>query len=177
MEGEDVYAAARDEYRKVIREQRDEISKLKSELDRWLTCEEVRAMQAEIKRLRANQINGDEGDELVALRAEVERLVKSRNRWGRKYNALLEKHKRLRAENEAVLAANRDVMLHWDVLKADYERLRAALEQIAKVTYGWEPGVWSDEEARNYFASLFFGAQSKARAALGAHPAPGKEDA
>jgi hypothetical protein len=48
----------------------------------------------------------------------------------------------------------------------EIERLRAALQEIAKVTYGWEPGVWSDEEARKYFASLFFGAQAKARAAL-----------
>ena len=52
-------------------------------------------------------------------------------------------------------------------LAIENETLRAALREIAKVTYGWEPGVWSDEEARNYFASLFFGAQSKARAALG----------
>lgn len=51
--------------------------------------------------------------------------------------------------------------------KREITRLRAALREIAKVTYGWEPGVWSDEEARNYFASLFFGAQAKARAAMG----------
>ena len=35
------------------------------------------------------------------------------------------------AEIERLLAANRDVMLHWDVLRADYERLRAALELFA----------------------------------------------
>ena len=35
------------------------------------------------------------------------------------------------AENERLLAANRDVMLHWDVLKADYDNLRAALRGIA----------------------------------------------
>lgn len=46
------------------------------------------------------------------------------------------------------------------------ERLEAALREIAKVTYGWEPGVWSEEETRKYFASLFFNAQAKARAAL-----------
>lgn len=51
-------------------------------------------------------------------------------------------------------------------LRAANERLRAALREIAKVTYGWEPGVWSDKEAYEYFASLFFGAQAKARAAL-----------
>ena len=46
------------------------------------------------------------------------------------------------------------------------EQLEAALRAIAKITYGYEPGVWSDEEAKNYFSSLFFGAQAKARAAL-----------
>lgn len=34
-------------------------------------------------------------------------------------------------ENASLLAANRDVMLHWEVLKADYERQRAALRDIA----------------------------------------------
>lgn len=51
-------------------------------------------------------------------------------------------------------------------LRANNERLRAALREIAKVTRGWEPGVWSEEEGRKYFASLFFGAQKTARAAL-----------
>jgi cytochrome c556 len=51
-------------------------------------------------------------------------------------------------------------------LRAEVEKLRAALEEIAKVTRGWEPGVWSEEEGRKYFAYLFFGAQNKARAAL-----------
>lgn len=36
---------------------------------------------------------------------------------------------RLRADNERLLTANKDVMLHFDVLKADYEMLRAALEE------------------------------------------------
>lgn len=34
------------------------------------------------------------------------------------------------ADNERLLAANRDVMLHWDVLKADYDKLRAALRLV-----------------------------------------------
>lgn len=43
----------------------------------------------------------------------------------------------LRSENERLLAANKDSMLHFDVLKADYEKLRAALRDIAtgQVTY------------------------------------------
>lgn len=40
---------------------------------------------------------------------------------------------RLRAGNEALLAANRDVMLHWDVLKSDYDRLRKALQDIKEL--------------------------------------------
>ena len=43
--------------------------------------------------------------------------------------ALRAENERLKVENEAVLSANRDVMLHWDVLKADYEKLRAALKK------------------------------------------------
>ena len=45
------------------------------------------------------------------------------------------------------------------------EKLRAALRDIAKTTYGYEPYM-TDEEAKNYFSSQFFGAQAKARAAL-----------
>lgn len=37
----------------------------------------------------------------------------------------------LRAENERLLAANKDLMLHFDGLRADYEKLRAALELFA----------------------------------------------
>jgi hypothetical protein len=51
-------------------------------------------------------------------------------------------------------------------LTARVAQLEAALRDIAKVTRGWEPGVWSDEEGRKYFAALFFRAQDKARAAL-----------
>lgn len=51
-------------------------------------------------------------------------------------------------------------------LKAEIEQLKAALREIAKVTYGWEPGVWTEEEGRKYFAARFFGAQKVARLAL-----------
>ena len=73
--------------------------------------------------------------------------------------------KRLRklAERERPYGSLPDTL---DEAAARIERLEAALREIAKVTYGWEPGVWSDKEAYEYFASLFFGAQAKARAAL-----------
>ncbi len=48
----------------------------------------------------------------------------------------------------------------------EIERLRAALKWIAANTYGYEPHAMSDEEAKVYFANLFFAAQGKARAAL-----------
>ena len=48
---------------------------------------------------------------------------------------------------------------------AEITRLRAALGEIAKTTYGYEPFM-PDEEAKEYFKSRFFGAQAKARAAL-----------
>ena len=51
-------------------------------------------------------------------------------------------------------------------LRAENERLRAALEVIAATTYGYEPNAMSDEEAVKYFSGLFFGAQKTARAAL-----------
>ena len=57
----------------------------------------------------------------------------------------------------------------FDAIKTaneEIERLRAALEQIAANTYGYEPNAMSDEEAKVYFANLFFAAQGKARAAL-----------
>lgn len=34
----------------------------------------------------------------------------------------------LEEENAALLAANRDLKLHWDVLKADYDKAIAKLE-------------------------------------------------
>lgn len=49
---------------------------------------------------------------------------------------------------------------------ARIEALEKALREISKVTRGWEPGVWSEEEGRQYFAGLFFSAQKVARAAL-----------
>lgn len=45
---------------------------------------------------------------------------------------------RLRADNVRLLAANRDVMLHWEVLKADYERLLEVLGNCAELL-GWKP--------------------------------------
>jgi hypothetical protein len=58
----------------------------------------VAEKDAEINRLRAGGCARDQGltqycAEAAALTAEVERLNKSRNKWGQKYNKLLEQHK------------------------------------------------------------------------------------
>ena len=73
---------------------------------------------------------------------------------------------RLTGERDRQYDYNAEIIAKYAALEAVSERLRAALREIAKVTRGYEPGVWSEEEGRKYFAALFFGAQAKARAAL-----------
>ena len=105
----DVYAAARDEYRKKIAEQAAEIERLRADL-----------------RLAVMS----DSDECKALSQEVERLVKSRNRWGQKYNALLEKHKRLRAAlREAVEFIDQAEMALTPRGETYVAKWRAALEE------------------------------------------------
>lgn len=67
------------------------------------------------------------------------------------------------AEQKAEIDQNR---IDLEEYRLDVKRLEAALREIAKVTRGWEPGVWSEKEGRQYFAGLFFSAQKVARAAL-----------
>ena len=119
---------------------------------------------AEIERLRA--AIGETLLEREDARAEVERLRAggcARDQGTTQYCAEAAK---LAAEIERLREWNAEIALNAREFAAENERLRAVLREIAKVTYGWEPGVWSDEEGRNYFASLFFDAQAKARAAL-----------
>lgn len=100
------------------------------------------------------------------LERENERLLKSRNRWAKKYNDLLAKR---RAEDgyDVYAEAREEYRKKIAEQAQEIEKLRAALREIAKVTRGWEPGVWSEEEGRKYFSGLFFSAQHVARAALG----------
>ena len=51
-------------------------------------------------------------------------------------------------------------------LRAEVEKLRAALKKIAKVTYGSD-WTWGSEELADYYSMRFFNAQETARAALG----------
>jgi len=53
-----------------------------------------------------------------------------------------------------------------EALRAEVERLRAALKKIAKVTYGSD-WTWGSEELADYYSMRFFNAQETARAALG----------
>jgi hypothetical protein len=93
-------------------------------------------------------------DTITALRAENERLVKSRNKWGQKYNKALAHQKELyaqlteqAAESEklrndvrlAVMSDSKECTAISEVnarLTAENERLRAALEKI-DVGEGW----------------------------------------
>lgn len=86
---------------------------------------------------------------------EIERLVKSRNRWGQKYNALLEKHKRLRdrasACEEVVITQGGRLGL----LQADNERLRAALEGLLQCPHIADRDIdpaWTEPETEDAIA-------------------------
>jgi hypothetical protein len=60
-------------------------------------------------------------DEIDHLRAEVERLNKSRNKWGQKYNKLLEKHKVTVSQLKAAVWSDSE---ECRLLTAENERLR-----------------------------------------------------
>lgn len=100
-----------------------------------------------------------DADEITALRAEVERLAEELSIWKSVFPDI----------------APERVLPNRSKLEAENERLRAALKDIARVTRGWEPGVWTEEESRKYFASLFFKAQETARAALSGADVPQKK--
>lgn len=62
--------------------------------------------------------------------------------------------------------AEPDLVLNECIEAADtIERLRAALKDIAKVTYGSD-WTWGDDELAEYYSMRFFKAQETARAAL-----------
>lgn len=112
----------------------------------------------------SDEIEHDKPDAITRLRDENERLrvqnIQMQAALG--YAICAEDERHIIPSNPyscGVCDANRGV--HDEI-----ERLRAALREIAKVTRGWEPGVWTEEEGRQYFAALFFGAQKVARAAL-----------
>ena len=74
------------------------------------------------------QASIEAADTIPRLTAEVERLVKSRNRWGQKYNKLLEKHKVTLDQLKAAVWSDTE---ECKFLTAENERLRAAMEDIA----------------------------------------------
>ena len=93
---------------------------------------------AEIVRLRAEVqtwVNHtktavwSDSEECKMLSSEVERLLKSRNRWAKKYNDLLEKR---RAEDgyDVYAAAREEYRKKIAKQAAEIERLRAALREI-----------------------------------------------
>jgi seryl-tRNA synthetase len=65
----------------------------------------------------------------ATLRAEVEKLNKSRNKWGQKYNKLLEQHK----VTESILkAAVWSVSEQCKLLTAENEKLRKELDEAQR---------------------------------------------
>ena len=63
--------------------------------------------------------------EITRLRAEVERLNKSRNKWGQKYNTLLEQHKVTVSQLKAAVWSDSE---ECKLLTAENEKLKEQLE-------------------------------------------------
>ena len=92
-------------------------------------------------------------DEITRLRAEVERLNKSRNKWGQKYNKLLEEHKVTVSQLKAAVWSDSE---ECKLLTAENESLRAALEKICN----------GPRDADLDYLDLFVEVKMEARAAL-----------
>lgn len=74
-------------------------------------------------------LNNEAADEILRLRAENERLAKSRDKWGQLYNKALEKLR---------LAVMSDSD-YCKTIEADNERLRAALGEKDGTAYNHRP--------------------------------------
>ena len=105
------------------------------------------------------------GREYEALRAENERLNKSRNKWGQKYNKLLEQHKVTVSQLKAAVWSDSE---ECKLLTAEVERLRAALERLLRAKN--EKDAHGDTPV---YQALKAGAWDEARAVLSAsQPSP-----
>ena len=69
-----------------------------------------------------------QGAEITRLTAEVEKLNKSRNKWGQKYNKLLEQRKVTVSQLKAAVWSDSE---ECKLLTAENEKLRATLEPLA----------------------------------------------
>ena len=96
-----------------------------------------------------------------ALRAEVEKLNKSRNKWGQKYNKLLEQHKVTVSQLKAAVWSDSE---ECKLLTAEVERLRVALERLLRAKN--EKDAHGDTPV---YQALKAGAWDEARAALEAN--------
>jgi hypothetical protein len=99
----------------------DELTALRAEVAAWKGRHEgaVAAMTADVEHLRA------ENASLAAWQCVYTdgKTGLVGDEHGNQYCAIAQ-------EVEAVRSANRDVMLHFDVLKADYDALRAEVERL-----------------------------------------------
>lgn len=80
--------------------------------------------------------------EITALRAEVERLNKSRNKWGQKYNKLLEQHKVTVSQLKAAVWSDSE---ECKLLTAENEKLRKELDEAQReITQLYEDAAGED---------------------------------
>jgi len=147
----------------------DEITRLRAENERLLKENfSLSAWQCEFADGKTGLVAHEHGGTYCAMAKENERLREELDIWKSVFpdiapQNVIPDRSLVEQENERLRAANRDVMLHWDVLKADYERLRAALKPILNY-----PNI--REKIGNQLYDL-------GCAALDGQPAPGKEEA
>lgn len=85
-----------------------------------------------------------EWSEIIAAKdAEIERLVKSRNSWGQKYNKLLEKHKVTLSQLKTAVWSDSE---ECKFLTAEVERLRNELHIAERWSAQVYQGRHEDEE-------------------------------
>jgi seryl-tRNA synthetase len=91
------------------------------------------------------------GREYEALRAENERLNRSRNKWGQKYNELLKQHKVTVSQLKAAVWSDSE---ECKLLTAEVEKLRAALRDVISSGLLHGPTTLSDEVRGTVHAAL-----------------------
>ena len=89
--------------------------------------DEVQDLLKELRECSSDEayLSRQAADEITRLRAENEKLNKSRNKWRQKYNKLLERDKVTVSLLQAVVRAAGE---KYKLLTAENEKLRAALD-------------------------------------------------
>ena len=92
--------------------------------------DEVQDLLKELRECSSDEayLSRQAADEITRLRAENEKLNKSRNKWRQKYNKLLEQHKVTVSQLKAAVWSDSE---ECKLLTAENEKLRAALCPLA----------------------------------------------